>query len=100
MPTPLTKSSLDTLKILLRYESPSVMYDALEQFGYNYSALARGMMDKSSPSGSAAVNFLRLTAQREGRPLPDHMVRKYLRPHGSRLSRCSIRPVQQPRSGQ
>lgn len=75
MPTPLTKSTLDTLQILLRYESSEVMYAALGQFGYNYSALARGMMDTSSPSGSAAVNFLKLTARREGRPLPDHIVR-------------------------
>jgi hypothetical protein len=75
MPKHLNKSDLDTLNILRVYDSSAVMYDVLQSYDFKYAALAGGIMDTHSPSGSAAVNFLKLTAQREGIPFSNHTIR-------------------------
>lgn len=67
MPEHLSKSDLDMLNTLRVYDSPGAMYDVLQSYGYKYAVLAGGIMDANSLSGSAAVNFLKLTAQRDGR---------------------------------
>ncbi|MEX6664096.1 hypothetical protein [Pseudomonas sp. W2-17] len=75
MPEHLSKSDLDMLNTLRVYDSPGAMYDVLQSYGYKYAVLAGGIMDANSLSGSAAVNFLKLTAQRDGRPFSDHTIR-------------------------
>jgi hypothetical protein len=57
MPKHLNKSDLDTLNILRVYDSSAVMYDVLQSYDFKYAALAGGIMDTHSPSGSAAVTF-------------------------------------------
>jgi hypothetical protein len=57
MPKHLNISDLDTLNILRVYDSSAVMYDVLQSYDFKYAALAGGIMDTHSPSGSAAVTF-------------------------------------------
>lgn len=75
MPAQLNKNDIDMLNILLKHESPELMYEALQSYGYKYAALAGGIIDPHSPSGSAAVNFLRLTAQRDGARFTENSIR-------------------------
>ncbi|WP_146749659.1 MULTISPECIES: hypothetical protein [unclassified Pseudomonas] len=66
MPQNLTKQDLQTLDILLTYDSVSTMYAVLQQKGYRYAVLAENVVSQSSASGAAAVGFLKATAEHEG----------------------------------
>jgi hypothetical protein len=69
MPQVLTHQDLQTLDVLLTYDSVSSMYAFLGQKGYKYAVLAENVVSQSSVSGAAAVSFLKLTAEREGKPV-------------------------------
>lgn len=46
----------------------------LQLKGYKYATLAESVVSQNSPSGGAASNFLKLTAQRHGRSISDSTV--------------------------
>ncbi|WP_346833304.1 hypothetical protein ABDX87_13660 [Pseudomonas abietaniphila] len=74
MPDILTKKDLDTLEILLTYDSASSMYAMLQSKGYKYAVLADGVVRDNSLSGAAADHFMRVTARGEGIAISDDIV--------------------------
>jgi len=69
--TPITQTDLDNAQTLLNQGGPSAMYEYLAGFGDRYSVLAQGVLDGSTLSGQAALEFMQHTAEQQGRTLTE-----------------------------
>ncbi len=64
--TPITLDSLNYAQTLFDTAGPGAMYNYLAGFGDRYSILAQGVLDGSTTSGQAALEFMEHTALQQG----------------------------------
>lgn len=70
----LGKAQLDEARRLLSNGGPAAMYDYLASRGYKYAVLANGVVKGDSMAGEAALNFMRVTAAQQKKPLTHQQV--------------------------
>jgi Ca2+-binding RTX toxin-like protein len=80
MPKALTRENLNAARAILtdsslsKDKAASAMYGYLSGEGYKYAELANGVALGDTLAGSAALSFMKTTAESQGRPLDDAQV--------------------------
>lgn len=76
--TRLSEQDIEHARVLLKREGPATMYDFLAEKGDRYAVLANGVVKVNSIAGVSALSYMKLVAEKSGKPLSDDDVSKIM----------------------